>query len=177
MSDNHGQANANANETNRIPSNSLELDSLDIKIMRELLDNPDGSSSKMGKKFGIPLSTIQRRKTRLESSVLTRKYELSTHDLGWRNAEILMLVENGKADWMAKELIEKFDKVIGTSTRINTNCNLAAYVGFRKSYELHELMEKIRAIPDVSNIEWSEIVGDSGNKSHRLAQLIFNSLE
>lgn len=177
MSNNHDQANAIANETNRIPSNSLDLDSLDIKIMRELLDNPNSSSSKMVRKFGIPLSTIQRRRTRLESSVLTRKYELSTHDLGWRNAEILMLVENGKADCMAKELIEKFDKVIGTSTRINTTCNLAAYVGFRNSYELHELMEKIRAIPNVRNIEWSEIVRDVGNKTHRLAQLIFNSLE
>lgn len=167
----------NANETNGIPNNSLGLDSLDIKIMKELLNNPHSSSSKMGKKFGIPLSTIQRRKTRLESSVLTRKYKLSTQDLGWRNAEILMLVDNGNADCMAKELIEKFDKVIGTSTRINTNCNLAAYVGFRKSYELHELMEKIRAMPNITNIEWSEIVKDSGNKSLRLAQLIFNSLE
>ena len=177
MSKNHDQANSIANGTNRIPSNSLDLDSLDIKIMKELLDNPNSSSSKIVKKFGIPLSTIQRRRTRLESSVLTRKYELSTHDLGWRNAEILMLVENGKADCMAKELIEKFDKIIGTSTRINTTCNLAAYVGFRNSYELHELMEKIRAIPNVRNIEWSEIVRDVGNKTHRLAQLIFNSLE
>ena len=88
-----------------------------------------------------------------------------------------MLVEKGKADSMAKELIEKFDKIIGTSTRINTTCNLAAYVGFRKSYELHELLEKIRAMPNVRNIEWSEIVRDAGNKTYRLAQLIFNSLE
>ena len=177
MSNNHDQANAIPIEIKRIPSNPLDLDSLDIKIMRELLDNPNSSSSKMVRKLGIPLSTIQRRRTRLESSVLTRKYELSSHDLGWRNAEILMLVEKGKADSMAKELIEKFDKIIGTSTRINTTCNLAAYVGFRKSYELHELLEKIRAMPNVRNIEWSEIVRDAGNKTHRLAQLIFNSLE
>jgi len=107
LSKNNDQANSIANGTNRIPSNSLDLDSLDIKIMKELLDNPNSSSSKIVKKFGIPLSTIQRRRTRLESSVLTRNYELSTHDLGWRNAEILMLVEKGKADSMAKELIEK----------------------------------------------------------------------
>lgn len=175
MSNNHDQVNAN--ESKKITNNSLDLDSLDIKIMRELLGNPDSSSSKMVRKFGIPLSTVQRRKTRLERLVLTRKYELNTHDLGWRNAEILMLVENGKADYMAEKLIEKFDNVIGTSTRINTNSNLAAYVGFRNSYELHELMEKIRAMPNVSNIEWSEIVRDVGNKTHRLAHLIFDSSE
>lgn len=175
MSNNHDQVNAN--ESKKITNNSLDLDSLDIKIMRELLGNPNSSSSKMVRKFGIPLSTVQRRKTRLERLVLTRKYELNTHDLGWRNAEILMLVENGKADYMAEKLIEKFDNVIGTSTRINTNSNLAAYVGFRNSYELHELMEKIRAMPNVSNIEWSEIVRDVGNKTHRLAHLIFDSSE
>lgn len=175
MSNNHDQVNAN--ESKKITNNSLDLDSLDIKIMRELLGNPNSSSSKMVRKFGIPLSTVQRRKTRLERLVLTRKYELNTHDLGWRNAEILMLVENGKADYMAEKLIEKFDNVIGTSTRINTKSNLAAYVCFRNSYELHELMEKIRAMPNVSNIEWSEIVRDVGNKTHRLAHLIFDSSE
>ncbi len=88
-----------------------------------------------------------------------------------------MLVENGKADYLAQELMEKFDKVIGTSTRINTTSNLAAYVGFRNSEELHELMEKLRAIPHVTNLEWSEIVRETGNKANRLAHLIFNSSE
>ena len=88
-----------------------------------------------------------------------------------------MLVENGKADYMAEKLIEKFDKVISTSTRINTKSNLAAYVSFKNSNEFHELMEKIRAMPNVSNIEWSEIVRDVGNKTHRLAHLIFDSSE
>lgn len=176
MSNNRDQANAN--ESKRITINSLDLDSLDIKIMRELLGNPHSSScSKIVRKFGIPYSTVQRRKTRLERIVLTRKYELNTQDLGWRSAEILMLVENGKADYMAEKLIEKFDKVTGTSTRINTKSNLAAYVSFRNSYELHELIEKIRAMPNVSNIEWSEIVRDAGNKVHRLAHLIFDSSE
>lgn len=123
------------------------------------------------------MSTVQRRKTRLERSLLTRKYELNTHDLGWRNAELLMLVENGIADRMARELIEKYDNIISTSIRINTNTNLAACIGYRNSNELHELMEKLRAMPNISNLEWSEIVSESGNKSHRLAHLIFNSSE
>ena len=159
-----------------MPDNVLGIDSLDTKIISALLDNPGSSSSKMAKKLGIPTSTIQRRKTRLERSVLTKKYELNTHDLGWRNAEILMLVENGTADRMAQDLM-KFDMVVGTSTRINTKTNLAAYVGFRKSDELHGLMEKLRAMPNVSNLEWSEVVKEAGNRSNRLAHLIFNSSE
>lgn len=88
-----------------------------------------------------------------------------------------MLVENGIADRMARELIEKYDNIISTSIRINTNTNLAACIGYRNSNELHELMEKLRAMPNISNLEWSEIVSESGNKSHRLAHLIFNSSE
>lgn len=106
---------------------------------------------------------------------MKKQYELDVHDLGWRNAEILMLVENGKTNLVAQGLMEKFDRVIGTSLRINTASNLAVYVGFRDSEELHELMEELRGILNVSNLEWSEIVSETGNRNRRLAHLIFNS--
>lgn len=75
----------------------------------------------------------------------------------------------------AQQLIEQFDQVIGTSIRINTEFNVAAYVGYKDSSELHELMEKIRAIPNVNHLQWSVVVRNMGNKNHRLAHLIFNS--
>lgn len=173
MSDNYIHSSVNRSKIGT--GNSLGVDSLDIKIIRALLDNSDSSSSKMTKKLDIPLSTLRRRKARLEGLVLKKKYELDAHNLGWRTAEILMLIGNGKADHMAQELIEKFDNVISTSIRINTASNVAAYVGFRNSDELHELMEKIRTMPDVGNIEWSEIVREVGNKGSRLAHLVFKS--
>lgn len=86
-----------------------------------------------------------------------------------------MLVEKGKADLTAQQLIEQFDQVIGTSIRINTEFNLAAYVGYKDSSELHELMERMRAMPNVNHLQWSEVVREVGNRNHRLAHLIFNS--
>lgn len=148
---------------------------LDFKITKELLEKPECSNSQLARKLRIPLSTIRRRKTHLEGSVLTRKYQLNTYELGWRTAEILLLVENGTADRLAQELLEKFDKILGTSVRINTKTNLALYVGFRYSEELHDLMEKLRATPNINNLEWSEIVREDGNKDRRMAYLIFNS--
>jgi len=161
--------------SNRPTQMSMRIDALDTKIIRELLENSSLSSAYLAKKLGVPLSTVQRRKTRLERSVLSMNYEVNIQELGWRNAEILMLVENGNADRVAQELLDKFENVLGTSTRINTTTNLAAYVGFRTSGELHELMEKIRAMPGVRNLEWSEMVRESGNRNRRLALLIFNS--
>jgi DNA-binding Lrp family transcriptional regulator len=156
----------------------LRMDPLDIKIIRELLTNPDIQSTVLAKKLGKPLSTVQRRKNCLENSLVLRKnYELSIQSLGWRSGEILMLVEKGKADLMAEELIQRFDKVIGTSIRVNTEFNLAAFVSYRDSEELHELMEKIRAMPNVNHIQWSEVVREIGIKNYRLAHLIFNSSE
>lgn len=140
-----------------------------------MLGDPDTSSPAMSKKLGIPLSTIQRRRTRLERSVLTKRYELNAQDMGWRNAEILMLVNDGSTDRTAKALLEKFDAIIGMSTRVNTKSNLAAYIAFRKTDQLHELMELLRSFPNLSNLEWSEVVKDSDNKGKRLAHLIFNS--
>ena len=152
----------------------MQLDALDVKIVRELLVNADSSSSDMAKKFNTPLSTIQRRKARLEGSVLTKKYLVNSQDLGWRSAEIMMLIENGKANHMAQELLQKFDNIIRTSTRINSAGNLAACVKFRSSDELHELMESIRGMPSVTNIQWTEIVREVGDDNQRLANLIFN---
>lgn len=154
----------------------MGIDSIDLKIIRELLTEPDIQSRILAKKIGKPLSTVQRRKSYLEkSSILKPNYELSMQSLGWRNAEVLMLVEKGKADLTAQQLIEQFDQVIGTSIRINTEFNVAAYVGYKDSSELHELMEKIRALPNVNHLQWSEVVRNMGNKNHRLAHLIFNS--
>ena len=168
---------SNANESTRKIIKPKGIDLLDIKIIKEVLDNPDVSSPKIAKKLGVPLSTVQRRKTSLEHSVLKRKYELDVRDLGWRNAEVLMLVNNGKADHTAQELSRKFDQIIATSIRVNTKNNLALQVSFRNSDDFHELMEKIRAVPDITNLEWSEIVRESEDKAQRQMNLIFNSSE
>lgn len=153
--------------------NLLGVDALDIRIITELLNNPESTSSEIAKEFGMPLSTIQRRRAQLERTVLTRKYELNVQGLGWRNAEILMFVENGNADYMAKELINKFDSVTSTSIRIDSGGNLAANVSYQNSDALHELLESVRRIPNITNIQWTEIVREEGDKNKRLARLIF----
>jgi hypothetical protein len=46
------------------------IEPLNIKIMRELISNPDLSSTDIATKYRMPLSTIQTRRTRLERSIL-----------------------------------------------------------------------------------------------------------
>jgi DNA-binding Lrp family transcriptional regulator len=163
-----------ASNPKRAFNNSLKLDALDIKIIRELVVNPEISSLKMGKKFGIPLSTVRRRKAKLDASVITKKYVIDTQELGWRKAEILMVVENGKADYVAQVLIQKFDNITTASMRINSG-NLAVSVTYKNSDELHELLEKIRRVPDITSMQWTEIVREIGDENQRLANLVFSA--
>src|ERR671925_154168 len=79
------------------------FDDLNIKIVAELINNPDISSTDIAAKYGIPLSTIQRRRVKLEESVLSKAYNLDVRELGWRTADLLISVEKGKAEETARE--------------------------------------------------------------------------
>src|SRR3954452_776641 len=58
-------------------SSSFPFDSIDMQIIDELLANADISSTEIASKCSVPLSTIQRRRTSLESSsTLKHEYRL-----------------------------------------------------------------------------------------------------
>jgi DNA-binding Lrp family transcriptional regulator len=70
----------NGSGSSRSPS---KLDSLDVKIIEELLADAYVSSGKIASKYGVPLSTIQRRRGALESmSILKLKYSLDPLPFG-----------------------------------------------------------------------------------------------
>jgi hypothetical protein len=50
------------------------LDNINIKIISELLRQPDISSLALAKKLDIPLSTLQRRRARIENAILEKLY-------------------------------------------------------------------------------------------------------
>jgi hypothetical protein len=64
------------------------LDSLNTKIIKELVSNPNVRSATIASKYKAPLSTVQRRKARLENSILKRNYHINIRELGWRTADL-----------------------------------------------------------------------------------------
>lgn len=72
------------------------LDDLNIKIAKELVNDPYISSTEIAAKFGVPLSTIQRRRARLEASMLKKEYTFDVRKFGWRVADLLISVEKGQ---------------------------------------------------------------------------------
>lgn len=154
------------------------LDDLNIKIVRELVKNPDASSTEIAEKYDIPLSTIQRRRARLENSVLKKSYELDIRQLGWRTADLLISVEKGKAEETAQRLLESNKvNVILASLRIgNPQVDIMADVFYKDSIELHSLTEKVKAMPHVTFVEWAEVVKVVGNNFGNILDKVFNNL-
>ena len=76
--------NAGARGTDNNKDNKTELVLLDSlhKIIKELVSNPNVRSATIASKYKAPLSTVQRRKARLENSVLKKNYQINIRELG-----------------------------------------------------------------------------------------------
>jgi DNA-binding Lrp family transcriptional regulator len=82
------------NSKNSKPTSKLSLS--DKEILKVLLSPENGSkrsSSLLASKLGIPQTTIQRRKKRLEKEFLTSTYTLDLEKFGWRHVDLLISTE------------------------------------------------------------------------------------
>ncbi|HEY1211614.1 MAG TPA: AsnC family transcriptional regulator [Nitrososphaera sp.] len=155
------------------------FDDLNIKIVRELVNDPDISSTDIASKYNMPLSTIQRRRAKLEQSILSKTYNLDVRKLGWRTADLLISVEKGKAEETARKLLESNKvNVIVASLRIgDPRVDIMADIFYKDSIELHELTEKVKAMPYVTYVEWAEVVKVIGNNFGNILEKVFRNVD
>ena len=155
------------------------FDDLNIKIARELINKPDISSTDIASKYDTPLSTIQRRRAKLEQSILAKTYNLDVRKLGWRTADLLISVERGKAEETARKLLENNKvNVIVASLRIgDPKVDIMANIFYKDSIELHGLTEKVKAMPYVTYVEWAEVVKVIGNNFGSILEKIFHRVD
>ncbi|HYF98956.1 MAG TPA: Lrp/AsnC family transcriptional regulator [Candidatus Saccharimonadales bacterium] len=157
---------SNAINIDRKPvKEQFSIDRINLKIIDELISNGDIKSSEISEKLKIPLSTIQRRRTRIEKSILKKKYQMDLTQLGYRTAQIFVDIQKGKAKETGEELIKKYNRnIVSASTRINSSNNLCLEVVYNGSDELHYLLEEIKSIPLADKVDWSEqvmMIGDN----------------
>jgi DNA-binding Lrp family transcriptional regulator len=144
--------NNNDNDGARVTDNNKDnktelvlLDSLNTKIIKELVSNPNVRSATIASKYKAPLSTVQRRKARLENSILKKNYQINIRELGWRTADLFLSVEKGRSEELAKKLLDgngNNNIILNTSLRIgNPQINVSAQVLYKDSEELLEIIE------------------------------------
>jgi DNA-binding Lrp family transcriptional regulator len=140
----------------------------------KVLLNPDGgiSSSYLSRKLGIPQTTIQRRRRRLEKEVLKTVYTVDLEKFGWRRADLFISTRNGKTPAVARKLLSN-DLVtyVGRSIGEHT-IDLRAEIIIKDNAELLDILEKVKSIDGVSDAIWSEVVHVIGRKRSIPSQII-----
>jgi DNA-binding Lrp family transcriptional regulator len=149
------------------------LDDTNIKIVSQILDNPDIGSLTLSKKLGIPLSTLQRRRAKVEKDVLKKTFTFNYKALGCRVGDLIINVDNGKADEVAQKIINRYkNNVTHCEIRINSIHNILAQIIYDNSNQLHYLIEGIKAMEHVIMVEWSEMVKIIGDNNSGVIQSI-----
>jgi DNA-binding Lrp family transcriptional regulator len=144
-----------------------KLSELDKEILKVLLSPDNGikrSSLLLAKKLGIPQTTIQRRKKRLEKDFLTSSFTLNIEKFGWRRIDLLIYTKNGKTVSVADKLLENEEVVyVGKSIGEHT-IDLRVEIIVKDNAELLDILEKVKSMDGVNDVVWSEIVQVVGRK-------------
>jgi DNA-binding Lrp family transcriptional regulator len=152
------------------------LDALDVSIIKEMVNDADVKSAVIASRYKSPLSTVQRRRAKLERTILKKKYHIDIGQLGWRNADLMISVDKGNCEQVAKKLLEeRSSNVVATSLRIgDPQVNVMAQVFYKNSEELHNLMEDIRSMTSVTSVEWAEVVRIVGSNNIGMIDAVFD---
>lgn len=145
---------------------------VDKKVLKSLLDsNGRVSSLALSRRLEIPLTTIQRRRKRLESEFVESSYSLRLDKLGWRKAQLLVSTQNGMTSSVGNELL-MHDSVTSVSKSIGEHTiDLHVTSVFKDNRELLTLIEWIKSLKGVKDVVWTEaveLVGTNRSIEHQI---------
>ena len=140
------------------------ISNLDRKLLKILLSpNDDLKSSKsLSAKLGIPMTTVRRRRKRLESKFLKLHYVLDIEKFGWKRVDFFISIRDGMVNAVANKMLN-LDEVtyIGKSIGEHT-IDLRVETILKDNASILDFLEKIKAMQGVKDVVWSEIVSVVG---------------
>lgn len=148
------------------------LTPVDKQILKVLL-TPDGrhSSKSLAKKLGIPATTIQRRRKRIEK-FLEVSYTLCLKSFGWHKVDFLIATESGRTGFIGRELLKR-DEVIYVGKSIGQHTiDLRVETILEDNAEILRMMELLKATRGIKDVVWTEIVEVVGRKMSIPAQIV-----
>ena len=169
MSRNSNLTTNTTDDNNRYLYSDFNIDKTNLKIIKELMENPNIKSSELSEKLQVPLSTIQRRRARIEESILKKNYYFNFSKIGYRTAEIFLDIDKGKVFEIGQQILKLFEnKVVRATTRINSLNNLCIEIVFKDSKELHDILEKMKTLDNTTNVYFSEVVNIIGDNTNNI---------
>ncbi len=153
------------------------LGSLDVKIIEELLNDAFVSSTDISKKHKAPLSTVQRRRRYLESTILTRRYEIDLKKQGFRIGEMTIYPQDGSGKEIISKIFSKYpNHVLSITIKIDGTIILAVMVYFETTSEIHDMMTDIHSMAGVENVKFSETVDIIRYNKGQIAKTVARSI-
>jgi DNA-binding Lrp family transcriptional regulator len=153
------------------PDNMPVLTHTDKAILRQLFESKGRISSlKISRELDIPLSTIQRRRKRLQDTLIETNYSLKSEKLGWRSAALYVSSTSGKTEAIGKEILDMSELVSSVTRTVgDSSFDLKVEMIFKTIEDLTSLIDKVKSMEGVSAVIWSEslkIIGknESGKK-------------
>ena len=143
-----------------------ELSELDKKMLKLLLDSEGGiSTHELSQQLDIPVSTVQRRRKRLEDTFLVKHYSLDPMKFGYRRIDLLIYTEGGTTIDIARELLKREEVTSVFRTVGEHTIELLVEVFVKENSVLLDLIEQVKAMKGVKDLVWIEIVETIGKNS------------
>jgi DNA-binding Lrp family transcriptional regulator len=132
---------------------SVRLDELDLKMISLLVSGYD--NKQISKQLKVPLSTVQRR-TRLiiAKDIVKSKIEPNYKKLGYNKGMIRLSVKSSDLTLAAQKLAD-IEGVTSVAVHLGTSDLIAEFV-YRSTANVLEAISKIRDIPGIDRVAWSE---------------------
>jgi DNA-binding Lrp family transcriptional regulator len=139
----------------------MSLSSTDKKMLAALLhSNGDMSSLTLSRQLEIPLTTVQRRRKRLEQ-VIDSSYSLKIEEFGLRMITFFVTVEGRTAIEIGKEALS-LQKIVSVERMIGGNIDVEIKAIVATNNDIAQLSEQLKTIPGVKELSWNERVSIVG---------------
>jgi hypothetical protein len=122
----------------------------------------------------LPLSTVQRRRARLEKSFLKRSYSIDISKFGLRIVKLHIKANGGKSEEIAKRIFENYSNVLAAAVEMDSIANIIAEVHVKNTSELYEMTESIKRMPEIIDVQFSETVMEVGKRGINLNEYAIN---
>lgn len=143
-----------------------QLSEVDRKMIRLLLESEGAIPSReLSLKLGVPLSTVQRRRKRVEETYLIKHYSLDPMKFGYRKIDLLIYTEGGETMNIGKELMEREEVTYAARTIGEHTIDLRVEVFVKDNSILLDLLEHVKAMKGVRDVIWTEIIEIIGRKN------------
>jgi DNA-binding Lrp family transcriptional regulator len=150
------------------------LSPVDKKILKTLLSSTgEISSLTLSRELDIPLSTVQRRRKRLEADFLEASYSPKLEKLGWRVAMLFVHTEKGNTLGVGNEILSWKDSTVRVWRAIGAETtDIITEAIFKENKDLMDIIERVKAIKGVTNISWIELVSTLGKNDQCFESII-----